>query len=258
MAIDINKIKNKLAQLSGKKRTSSSLWRPEGRHTVRLLPMQNTDGTPFHERYFYYNIGNNRGILAPHQFGKPDPIQELINRLHEDGSSNSRELAKKLYPKLRTYAAVVVRGEEDKGPRLWGFGKQVYQSLLNIMLDADFGDITDPLEGHDLTVSMSKHPGRQFATTEVMPRPKVTPLCEDSKVMEEWISGVPDIDDIYTLQSYDEIKDTVNNWVSSGNNEPSNASDGTEHQSSSRNEKANVEHNKTYNDLDAAFSDLLD
>ena len=28
---------------------------------------------------FYYNIGNNAGLLAPYQFGKPDPILDSIN-----------------------------------------------------------------------------------------------------------------------------------------------------------------------------------
>ena len=39
---------------------------------------------------------------------------------------------------------LLFRGEEDKGVQIWGFGKMVYQSLLNIMLDEDYGDITDP------------------------------------------------------------------------------------------------------------------
>ena len=48
---------------------------------TRILSFPDNDGQPFKERWFYYNIGNNPGLLAPHQFGKPDPIQELINKL---------------------------------------------------------------------------------------------------------------------------------------------------------------------------------
>ena len=57
---------------------------------------------------------------------------------------------------MRSYAAVVVRGEESEGVRLWAFGKQVYQNLLNVMLDPDYGDITDIKEGHDIKVMCSK------------------------------------------------------------------------------------------------------
>ena len=158
MAIDLDAIRRKLNQLSGQNSKKNIMWRPtEGEeHTVRLLSFQDNDGQPFQERWFYYNIGNNPGLLAPYQFNKPDPIQELINKLRDDGSKESYELAKKLYPKMRSYAPVIVRGEEDKGVRLWSFGKMVYQSLLNIMLDEDYGDITDPLEGRDVKVVCTK------------------------------------------------------------------------------------------------------
>ena len=88
MAIDLDAIRKKLSQLSGNSSKRNTMWRPqEGEeHTVRLLSFQNNDGQPFKERYFYYNIGNNPGLLAPYQFGKPDPIQELITKLRDDGS----------------------------------------------------------------------------------------------------------------------------------------------------------------------------
>ena len=126
MAVDFDAIKKKLDQLSGNNKKSSSNWRPqEGEeYTVRLLSFPDNDGQPFKELWFYYNIGNNRGILAPYQFGnKEDPFQELITKLRDEATKESYELAKKLYPKMRCYAPVLVRGEEEKGVRIWGFGK---------------------------------------------------------------------------------------------------------------------------------------
>ena len=112
MPIDFDAIRKKLNQLSGNNSRRDMLWRPqEGEETtVRLLSFTDNDGQPFKERWFYYNIGNNPGLLAPYQFGKPDPIQELINKLRDEGSKESYELAKKLYPKMRCYAPVVVLG----------------------------------------------------------------------------------------------------------------------------------------------------
>ena len=95
---------------------------------------------------------------------------------------------------MRSYAPVIVRGEEDKGVRLWSFGKTVYQTLLNYMLDEDYGDITDAEEGFDIKVSCSKTPGMQYAKTEVRPRPRSTPLSKDSKKAKEWIDSIPDLD----------------------------------------------------------------
>ena len=160
-------IRRKLGQLSGDTSKSRVMWRPtEGEEsTVRILSYPNNDGQPFKELMFYLNIGNNPGLLSPYQFGKPDPIQELITKLRDDGSKESYELAKKLYPKMRCFAPVIIRGEEDKGVRLWAFGKQIYQSLLNYMLDEDYGDITDFEEGHDIRVTCTKAPGKQWSTT---------------------------------------------------------------------------------------------
>ena len=191
MAIDFDAIRRKLNKLSGTNSRQNVMWRPqEGEeHTVRLLSFPDNDGQPFKELWFYYNIGNNPGLLAPYQFGNADPIQELITKLRDDGSKESYELAKKLYPKMRCYAPVVVRGEEDKGVRIWAFGKTVYQSLLNIMLDEDYGDITDPEDGRDVKVVCTKAPGRQWATTEVRPRGKDTPLSENQGQVKKWLDN---------------------------------------------------------------------
>ena len=258
MAIDLDAIRKKLNQLSGTNSRRNTMWRPqEGEETtVRLLSFPDNDGQPFKERWFYYNIGNNPGLLAPYQFGQPDPIQELINKLRDDGSKESYELAKKLYPKMRSYAPVVVRGEEDKGVRLWSFGKTVYQSLLNIMLDEDYGDITDPTDGRDVKVVCTKAPGRMWASTEVRPRGKQSALSSDADKAKEWISGIPDLDEMYTCKTYEELEKIVNDWL---NGDEGSESSGTEHHSSSPASSENAsEEPKKYKSLDDAFADLED
>ena len=221
MALDLDAIRRKLNQLSGNSSKRNTMWRPqEGEEaTVRLLSFQDNDGQPFKERWFYYNIGNNPGLLAPYQFGKPDPIQELITKLRDDGSKESYELAKKLYPKMRSYAPVLVRGEEDKGVRLWAFGKTVYQSLLNIMLDEDYGDITDPTSGRDVKVVCTKAPGRMWASTEVRPRGRSTNLAENSSDAQQFIAQIPDLDELFTLKSYEELEKIVNDWINGTDSE---------------------------------------
>jgi len=228
MAIDFDAIRKKLGQLSGTSSRRNSMWRPEEgeEHTVRLLSFPDNDGQPFKERWFYYNIGNNPGLLAPKQFGDPDPIQELINNLRDDASKESYELAKKLYPKMRCYAPVIVRGEEDKGVRLWSFGKTVYQSLLNIMLDEDYGDITDPTEGRDVKVTCNKPPGRMWATTTVRPRGKATVLSTDANQVQEWASAIPSLDELYTCKSYEELEKIVNDWLSGDSDDDTGSSRG--------------------------------
>ena len=218
MAFNADSIRKKLAELSGKNSKKNVMWRPEeGKsYVVRFLGFANNDGSPFKELQFYYGIGNSPGILAPYQFGKPDPVQELITKLRSDDAKDSYELAKKLYPKMRAFAAVVVRGEEDKGVRLWSFGKMIYQDLLNIMLDSDYGDITDPKKGYDIKVSCEKQPGKQFADTSVRPRPNPSPLNDDSSVAKNWLDNIPSVDDMYTQKPYEELLKILNDWINPG------------------------------------------
>ena len=262
MAIDFEAIRKKLNQHSGNNSRKSSAWRPVAGEdaTVRLLSFPDNDGQPFQERWFYYNIGNNPGLLAPYQFSKPDPIQELITKLRDDGSKESYELAKKLYPKMRCYAPVIVRGEEDKGVRVWAFGKMVYQSLLNIMLDEDYGDITDMNEGRDVKVICTKTPGRQWATTEVRPRGKQSKLTTSKAQLSEWTSSIPNLDDMYDLKSYEELEKIVNDWLNGDDFEAGSTGNsmGTEKTPNrSQNTKENTESaDKQYKSLDEAFADL--
>ena len=262
MAIDFDAIRKKLNALSGNNTKRRVMWRPPEGETVnvRIIGFTDNDGNPFKERWFYYNIGNNPGLLTPHQFGKPDPIQELIQNLKSEGTKESYEMAKKLYPKMRTYAAVIVRGEESEGVRLWAFGKTVYQSLLNIMLDPDYGDITDIHEGHDIKVTCTKQPGKMFAMTDVMPRPKATALGTKDQITQ-WTGDIPEIDDIYTLKSYEQLENIINAWLN-GDNEETNDDDQTREQvqTSTRpqnNTKKRGPTNKSYGDnIDDAFADL--
>jgi len=265
MAVDFDAIRKKLNKLSGGSSRRDSMWRPQEDEeaVVRIIAFPDNDGQPFKERWFYYNIGNNPGLLAPYQFGNPDPIQELISKLRDDGDNKaSYELAKKLYPKMRAYAAVIVRGEESKGVRLWSFGKQVYQSLLNIMLDEDYGDITDPKTGRDIKVTCTKPPGKMWASTSVMPRGKPTHLTDDASKMKEWTSSIPVLDDLYTEKTYEDLEKIINVWLASDDDDSEGTSRGASENSdastSSSDAVAVPTSSPKYKSLEAAFAELED
>lgn len=258
MGIDLEAIRKKVNQLSGNSSRRSVMWRPEaGEHRVRILPWPDNDGQPFLERWFYYNIGSNPGILTLHQFGEQDPIQEIINDLRNQGQKGDKEayeLAKRLYPKMRAYAPIIIRGQEAEGVKLWSFGKRVYESILRIMLDEDYGDITDPLEGRDIKVTLSKPPGNQWFQTDVMPTGKDSPLSTKKSEMKEWLDNMPDLDEIYTKKSYDEIKKIVTDWLEV---ESDGGSDGTDLVPSKPKAEEKPD-KKSFDDIDSAFNQLND
>ena len=269
MAIDFDAIRKKLNTLSGQNKKSTIMWRPEeGKdYNIRIVPMPNNEGQPFVDRWYYYGIGGDKAsaILAPYQFGKKDPIQDLITKLREDGGDASKELAKKLYPKMRTYAAVIVRGEEDKGVRLWSFGKMIYQDLLKLMLDEDYGDITDPDSGRDIKVSVTKQPGKTFADTKVTPRATQTPLSKDGNQAKQWMTSVPNINDYEEPTAPEEIERRVNAWLAGdGNDDVGTVKGGSSSKLAAfddvktQTQKAPPPQQKksSFDDLDDAFADL--
>ena len=259
MSIDFDAIRKKLDRLSGNNRSRNVMWRPvEGEeHTVRLISFPDNDGQPFKELQFYYNIPGQRGLLAPSQFGHRDPIQDLINKLRDEGTKESYDMAKKLYPKMRVYAAVIVRGEEDKGPQIWGFGKTVYQKLLSLMLDEDYGDITDPSTGRDIKVVCTKNPGQQWAMTAVLPRGKSTALSTDNSQAAEWMKNIPNVDDLFQEKSCDELSKIINDWLAADDEDD----DGTETPVGGTTTTSSTDGNtreKSYSNLDDAFADLME
>lgn len=219
MAIDLEAIKRKIQQISGNNK--GAFWRPKaGEFLVRILPWKDLDkdGTIFHERYFYYNIGVKSGILAPKQFGKADPVQELIDKLRQENTEDSSKTAKNLYPNMRAYAAVVVRGEEDKGVRIWSFGKDVYERLLSFYLDEDVAEITQDItsieNGLDLKVKLEQQKGKKYLTTKVDPKLKASKLSKDPAQVKEWLAKMPKVDEhIPELKSYEEIEKLLNDWL---------------------------------------------
>jgi len=149
--MDLSAIKKRLAQLQTTNNRTSSLWKPQpGKTQIRIVPYEFNRDNPFIELFFHYNL-NNRSYLSPISHGRPDPIEEFSQKLKGSGSKEDYQLAKKLEAKMRTFAPVVVRGEERQGVRFWGFGKTVYQELsyddltgvLNDWLNPDSTDSDD-------------------------------------------------------------------------------------------------------------------
>jgi len=178
------------------------------------VPYEFNKDNPFIELFFHYNL-NNRSYLSPISFGRPDPIEEFAQKLKGSGNKEDYQLSKKLEAKMRTFAPVIVRGEESQGVRFWGFGKTVYQELLSIIADPDYGDITDPVNGRDVVVEFisAEESGASFPTTKIRVKPNQTPISDDPTILEKVKSSQKDIRDIYQEQSYDDLTNVLNEWL---------------------------------------------
>jgi hypothetical protein len=208
--MDLQAIKSRLSSLNNNGRqeervdTSAFFWRPElGKHTIRVVPSAFNPSYPFTELKFHYGIGKYP-MIALSNFGKQDPIEEFVKELRKTNDKDNWSLSGKLNPKTRIFLPVIVRGEEDKGVRLWGFGITIYKALLALAEDEDVGDFTDVMNGWDLVVEQVQ--GNPYPSTTVRIKPKQTPLSDNDVQAEDWMKNQPNPLECFTPYDYNFIK----------------------------------------------------
>jgi hypothetical protein len=213
--MDINSIRKRLTQLQTTSNRTSNLWKPQpGKQVIRVLPYKHNKDNPFIELFFHFGL-NNKTYLSPITFGRPDPIEEFAQKLKTSGNREEYQMARKLEAKMRTFAPVIVRGEEAQGVRFWGFGKTVYQELLSVIADPDYGDITEAVNGRDISVEFitAEESGASFPKTNIRVKPNQTPITEDKAQLEGLLDNQKDITELYQELSYEELTEVLNQWL---------------------------------------------
>ena len=221
--MDLQALKQKLDTLQSKPQGgqktdySTIFWRPTvGKQQVRIVPSAYDKKNPFKELKFYYGI-TNKVMISPLNFGDKDPIASFAQKLRGgEYDKDNYVLAKKLDAKTRIFAPVVVRGEEDKGVRLWQFGKIVYEELLSLAVDEEIGDYTDISGGRDITVETvgPESTGTPYNKSSVRVRLKTSPLSSDSATVEKWLSEQPNPEELFKRYTWDEMKSALEKWLS--------------------------------------------
>ena len=140
----------------------------------------------------------------------------FATKLFNEGSNESVTQAKSLFARQRFFSPVLVRGQEAEGVKVWGYGKTVYETLLSLVLNPDYGDITDPSEGTDLVLAYGKAPGMMYPQTKVQPRRKSSPLCEDGdEACQEIVTTVPDLDTLFERKSTQDVQGILDEFLNS-------------------------------------------
>jgi len=223
MALNMDKVRSKLASLDktkkGKKVPTERdelikkyIWKPQpGKQVVRIVPYQFQPDFPFIELKWHYGLnGDGNNYLSPASINEPDPIVELANRLEKVKETWLK--GRKMQPKVRTYVPIIVRGEEEKGVRFWGFGVQVFNQLMETLNEPEYGDITDLNNGRDITVDFktAEEVKKDYPETSILVKPTQRPAVDPNnpkcaEIMALITKGQKNILDIYQLATYDEL-----------------------------------------------------
>ena len=224
--MDLNAIKERLNTLNKqsnpqnkeKKDYSLIYWKPkeEGKYQIRFVPSKlDLPTKPFQEIFMHYGVGRFP-IVALTNWGEKDPVVEFTKKLRKSSEPQNWSLAKKLDPKLRVFAPIVVRGEEEKGVRIFEFSKTIYMELLSIADDEDYGDFSDVAEGCDFVVNATKVLDRPGFSLNLRPKPKQTPLSKDAKQIETWLEEQPLLLEERFHYTYDKLKEELQKFLTDG------------------------------------------
>lgn len=221
--MNLDAIKKKLESMQktsngGSNSSSSNVKRFKptiGKQTIRVVPFKYNKEFPFTEMKFYYGIGSRKVIASPLNWGEKDPIAEFAKQLRGTNDKENWRLAKKLDPKTRIYAPVIVRGEEAEGVQMWEFGKEIYEAFLQMAADEEVGDFTDIMSGRDIKLVTvgPESTGTAYNKTTIAPSMKTSSLSEDSKLIEKWLEEQENPKDMYKPLPFDTIKQALQEWL---------------------------------------------
>jgi hypothetical protein len=222
MALDLDRMRQKLNNVTGKATDGNrtNFWKPQdGESNIRIVPT--ADGDPFKEKWFHYNVAQGGFMCPKKNFGEECPVCNFATKLWNEGTEDSKKMAKGLFAKQRFFSPVLVRGEEAEGVRVWGYGKQAYEKLLTIVLDPDYGDITDPEEGNDLKIMYGKPAGASFPRTDIRPRPRKTVLCDDAvggdERCAELLETIPNFETLFERKQPEQVQALLDAYLDGDN-----------------------------------------
>lgn len=250
--------------------TKTVYWKATmGEHDIRFLPIESSTGEPFMTVAYYDKPLVEKRIVAPFCMGKPDFIKEQYEELrqskkHPDGWA----IAKHLRSKDRFYAAIIVRGEEDKGPQVWEFSKEIRDAIYGILTHKDNvdEDMLSTTDGYDFTLTVTPAMeggkpklwnGSPVKNINVQPRKKPSPLSKDKALVTKWLAATPKFEEMFGRQckTNEELTEILENFVaglSGGSAKPS--AEGTDHNATRGANPAST--SEAEDQLDDAFSDL--
>lgn len=260
--MDTSKLAKRLARLQEKSGGGKNIWfkSTDEKQKVRQVPYPHeADGSPFIEVNFHYNVAGQRSLVCPKETHmNPCPICELADEVRAVGTKDSWKMYKDLAPKLRTYSPVLVRGKEEDGVKLWGYGVTIYEALMEKYLDSEWGDLSDVKTGRDLTVWSIAPKSAGNDSDYIKPKLDVTPntsvmmpkKADIVKILESMPNYLED-GETFPVKSYQELQDIVRT-LSDADDESDESSSGESYSTSE-----SVETNDDTDSLNDKLSALL-
>jgi len=168
--VDMGKVVAKKKEVAAALLGPTNFWSPDqGKNTVRILPPWTGEGE--YAGLFYREVWIHWGIPPGAEettfivcTERPVPSGEgrcyicsQVQEMFDSGDPADVGLAKDIKAKQRYICQIIDLDDpvnDDGSPKIqvWSFGPQVFDQVLSLFSDPEFGDITDPDDGCNIVV----------------------------------------------------------------------------------------------------------
>lgn len=209
----IEKMKKRSEELAkGGKGNYDFFMVKEGITRMRPLPVGEDVEFGFEVTTFF--LGKKHGtIISAATFGEKCAIMNKYNKLKDSKAEADRDLANRFKPSVKIVMPHIKFNDEHgkevdtaNGAKLALLSKGCYQQAVDLYVDPEQGDFTDPLEGYDLKYKRSGK-GKQDTVYTVSP-------CKPTKLPKEF-RKVYDPETMVRgmVKSYDESLEIIREFI---------------------------------------------
>lgn len=180
-----------------------------GQNVVRFLPPTPEMSSPFlisHQHYLRVPGADRPVVFAcPMKLaGRYCPACAYAQKLQSSGNQADRKQAWEFMPRMRVFANVIDREDEASGPKVLGFGKMIYESLIKLRMDEyTGGDYTHPETGFDIVIERTGM-GKNDTSYAVRAARNSSPLGD-----MRWIETQHDLNRFATPPTEEELKEMI-------------------------------------------------
>jgi hypothetical protein len=178
----------------------------QGQRTIRILPT--TDGSsPFKEVWFHevQVDGKWQKFYDPAKNdNERSPLNEVYEELMSTGKESDKQLATQYRSRKFYIVKVVDRDNEQDGVKFWRFKHNYKQEgILDkiIPIWKAKGDITDPDNGRDLILELTKAKtpkGATYTVIQTVMYDDPAPISKDADQMADWVGNEMTWEDVYS------------------------------------------------------------
>jgi hypothetical protein len=207
MALDFELLRKEYQEAMTQQATEE-YWVPDfGENIVRVLPPR--DGRMFYKKVgvHYRLVGSGMEYCPKLTEGLSCPVCEVVEQLRKMKTPVAVQIVNRLAVVERYLMNVIPLKEgEEKLVRQYLAPKTVRLALLKIVLDPDYGDITDLVKGRNVVIEKIQASGG-FVNYSVRAKPREVSVKEILG-RELKIEEIPDLNEFVSvrLKGYDELK----------------------------------------------------